>query len=192
MRYDCHQLVVVDPIKELFQIEIHHPTAAFGYIPLSLRPRLMRRTSGSESVTVFGKLRIPPALQNLHDRLLHHTIQHRWDAQLTHPPRRLGYLSPSYRLRLVGPAQQLFANRWPVLLQVARQLLDRHAVDSRTSLVGLHSLVGLQAVLPLADLFHQLFPVSRAFVHALRRERFGPFARSLPSFTPALLAEGQP
>ena len=31
-----------------------------------------------------------------------------------------------------------------------------------------------------------------AFDHALRRERFGPFARSLRSFTPPLLAKGQP
>ena len=36
----------------------------------------------------------------------------------------------------------------------------------------------------IGDLFHQFFMVSRAFVHALRRERFGPSARSLWSFTP--------
>jgi hypothetical protein len=33
---------------------------------------------------------------------------------------------------------------------------------------------------------------SRAFVHAFRREHFGPLARNLRSFTPRLLAEGQP
>jgi hypothetical protein len=34
--------------------------------------------------------------------------------------------------------------------------------------------------------------LSWAFVHALRRGRFGPFARSRWSFTPPLLAKGQP
>ena len=55
----------------------------------------------------------------------------------------------------------------------------RVGIDARTALVGLHSLESLQAVLPLANLFHQLFVVSRAFDPALRRGRFGPFARSI-------------
>ncbi len=99
----------------------------------------------------------------------------------------------SHRLRLVGPTQQLFADGWPAFLQGAGQLLDRHAVDARTALVGLHPLQSPQAILPLADLFHQLFIVpGRAFGHAFRRARFGPFARIPRSFTPPLLAKGQP
>jgi hypothetical protein len=97
-------------------------------------------------VTVFGELRVPPALQNLHHRLLDHAIQHRRDAQLTHPAVRLGYLYPPHRLRFVSPCKKLFADGCPVLLQVSRQRLDRHAVDARTSLVGLHSLESLHTV----------------------------------------------
>ena len=119
-RYGCHQLVVVDPVEELFQIEINHPAAACGDVLLRLGYRLMCRASGPEPVTVFGKLRVPPALQDLHHRLLHHAVQHRRDAQLSHPSVRLGYLYPLYRLRLVSPTQQLFADGWPVLLQVSR------------------------------------------------------------------------
>ncbi|HTY83810.1 MAG TPA: recombinase family protein [Silvibacterium sp.] len=192
-RYGCHQLVVVDPVEKLFQIQINHPAAACGDVLLRLGYRLMCRASGPEPVTVFGKPRVPPALQDLHHRLLNHAVQHRRDAQLSHPSVRLGYLYPLHRMRLVCPTQQLFADGWPVLPQVNSQRIHRHAVDARAALVGLHSLQGLQTVLSLADLFHQLFVVlSRAFDRALRRERFGPFARSLWSFTPPLLAKGQP
>ncbi len=168
-RYRCHQLVVVDPIEKLLQIEIHHPAASFGHVLLGLGDRLMRRTPGPEPVTVFRELRVPSALQNLHHRLLHHAVQHRRDAQLTHPSVRFRYLYPLHRLRLVSPVEQLFPDGWPVLPQVSGQLLDLHAVDTRTSLVGLHSLQSLQAVLPLANFFHHLLLYSRAFSPALRR-----------------------
>ena len=45
-----HQHVVVDPIEELLQIDVHHPAAALGHILLCLRHRLMGRTSRTESV----------------------------------------------------------------------------------------------------------------------------------------------
>ena len=111
---------MVDPVEELFQIQIHHPAAAFGYILLSLGYRLMRRASGPEPVAVNGKLRVPSALQDLHHRLLNHAVQHRRDAQLAHPAVRLGYLYPLHRLRLVSTCKKLFADGWPVLQQVAR------------------------------------------------------------------------
>ena len=88
-RYRRHQLVVIDPVEELLQVEINHP-APFGDVLLRLGYRLMCRASGPEPVTVFGKLRIPPALQDLHHRLLHHAVQHCRDAQLSHPPSGLG------------------------------------------------------------------------------------------------------
>jgi hypothetical protein len=80
----------------------------------------MGAASGPEPVTVFGKLRVPSALQNLHHRLLNHAVQHRRDAQLTHPSVRLGYLYPLYRLRLVSTCKKLGADGWPVFQQVSR------------------------------------------------------------------------
>ncbi len=53
------------------------------------------------------------------------------------------------------------------------------------------SLVSLAAVFPLADFFHQLLVTSWTFGFAFRRVRFGPFLRSLWSFTPPLLSKGQ-
>src|SRR6202007_1037447 len=164
---------------------------ASGDVLLRLGYRLMRRAFRSEPVAVFGEGWVPSALQNLHHRLLDKTIQHRRDTKLSHPAVRLRDFHPSHRLWLVGPAQQLFPYGGPVLLQVARELADFHAIDSRTSFVRFDSLVSLPAVSPLADFFHQLLVTSWTFGFAFRRERFGPFLRSLRSFTPPLLSTGR-
>src|SRR6202007_1571513 len=100
----------------------------FGY-------RLMRRAFRPERVTVLGEYWVPSALQNLHHRLLNESVQHRRDAKLSHPAVRLRDFHPSHRLWLVGPTQQLFPYRGPVLLQGARELSDFQAVDSLTSFV---------------------------------------------------------
>jgi hypothetical protein len=105
--------------EKLFQIEIHHPAVPVGDILLRLGHRLMRRALGTKPVTVFGKRRVPPVLQNLHRRLLDKPIQHRRNAQLAHPAVRFRDLHSPHRLRLVGSTQQLLPNGWPVLLQVA-------------------------------------------------------------------------
>src|SRR5258706_6491429 len=162
-----------------------------SYVLLTLGCRVLRRAFRPEPVTVFGKCRVPAALQTLHHRLLDQSIQHRWDAKLSHPAVRLRDFHPSHRLWFVGPAYQLFPYHEPVLLQVVRELSDFHAVDSRTSFVRFDSLVSLPAVFPLADFFHQLLVTSWTFGFAFRRKRFGPFLRSLRSFTPLLLSKGQ-
>ncbi len=182
---------MIDPIKEFLKIEVNHPAMARSDILLRFGYRLMRRAFRPEPVTVFGEDGVPSALQNLHHCLLDQAIQHRRDTKLSHPAVRLRDFHPSHRLWLVGPAQQLFPYRGPVLLQVARELSDFHAIDSRTSFVRLHSLVGLPAVFPLADFFHQLLVTSWTFGFAFRRARFGPFPRSLRSFTPIPLSKGQ-
>src|SRR3984893_14933380 len=94
-----HQSVVVDPIEELLQIQIHHPAIAFGDVLLRLFHRLMRRPPRTKPVAVFGKRPVPSALQNLHHRLLDKPIQHRRDAKLSHPSVRFRDLYPFYRLR---------------------------------------------------------------------------------------------
>jgi hypothetical protein len=70
---------------------------------------------------VIGKRSVPAPLQNLKHRLLDESIQHCRHAELSHPTtiRLVDLYSPD-RLRPVGPTQQLFPNRWPVLLQVIR------------------------------------------------------------------------
>ena len=76
-----HQFVVVDSVEKFLQIKIHHPRVAFGDILLRLRHRLVSRPPRSKPVAVLGKGPVPPALQDLHHRLLDKSIQNRRDRQ---------------------------------------------------------------------------------------------------------------
>ena len=134
-----HQFVVIDSIEKFLQIEINHPAVARGNVLLCLGHRLMRRSSRSKTVAVVGERRVPLPLQNLHHRLLKKSIERSWDTKLSPPSsvRLLDFHTP-YRLRFIGPVQQLFPDGEPVLLQVAAELADSHPVDPRATFVGLH------------------------------------------------------
>src|SRR5262252_2046514 len=130
-----HQFVVLDSIEKFLQIEIDDPTITLRDVLLRLGYCLMSRSTWSKTVTVIGKGRVPPSLQNLHHRLLDESIQHSWNAELAHSSVRLRYFYPTDRLRFVGFTQQLFPNGWPVLFQVVDELTDGHPVDARTTFV---------------------------------------------------------
>src|SRR4030095_9012039 len=117
----------------------------------------MSRPSRPDPVAVIGKRPVPSPLQNLHHRLLDESIQHRWDAKLSHPDGhqevsrfylnigvrqhpsvRLADSPPPSRLRLISPVQQLFPDGWPVLLQVILDSADGHPVNAWTTFIGLH------------------------------------------------------
>src|SRR5882757_878255 len=135
----AHQLVMIDPIEEFFQIKINHPTVACSDILLRLSHGVTRGSTWSEPIAVLGECRVPLLLQNLHHRLLNKAIQHGWDAKLSHPSSiRLRDFHPSHRFRFVGPVQQLLPSGRPVLLQIVAELIDRHPVDTRATFVALH------------------------------------------------------
>jgi hypothetical protein len=69
---------MVDPIEELFQIEINDPSVALRDILLRLGHGVMCGATRSEPIAVLGKRRIPLPLQNLHYRLLDKAIQYGW------------------------------------------------------------------------------------------------------------------
>src|SRR6202521_2693594 len=87
----------------------------------------------------IGERRVPLPLQNLHHRLLQKSIERSWDTKLSHPSsvRLLDFHTP-YRLRFIGPVQQLFPDGEPMLLQVAAELADGHSVDPCSTFVALH------------------------------------------------------
>ena len=110
---------------------------------------------------------------------------------LRHASLRLGNLDSFHRLRPIGSVKQLFTNLGPVTLQVLRQLADGHAVHTRSTLVGLHSLECLPQVLALAHLLHQRIRLRRALGFSLRHGQFGPFDGGCREFTPSFRREGQ-
>src|SRR5210317_344886 len=101
--------------------------------------RLMRRALRTKAETVLGECGIPILLQDLKQRLLDETVENGWDAKLSHPTTRFGYLYALHRLRLIGPTKKLVAFFLPVLLQVARQLPNAHPVNAGAPLIGLDS-----------------------------------------------------
>src|SRR5438309_2815989 len=171
-----HQFVVIDSIEEFLQIEINHPAVARGNLLLCLGHCLMRGSARSKTVAVVGERRVPLPLQNLHHRLLDPTIQHCWDTKLSHPSVRFGDFHPPHRFRLVGPTQQLFSDRWPVLA-------DGHSIDARATFISLHLLQSLLQVFSLTYFLHQSARAGWAFGAMPRRGRFGLFPFRFAGFT---------
>ena len=92
--------------------------------------------------------------------LLEKSIERSWDTKLSHPPppiRLLDFHAP-YRLRFIGPVQQLFPDGEPVLLQVATELAD----GPPPSIPALPLFLPSPAVMPPTDFFSlTYFPMSR-------------------------------
>src|SRR2546426_6227306 len=139
----------------------------------------MGRSSGSKTIAVVGERRVPPPLQHLHHRLLDQSIQHRRDAKLSHPAVRLGDFHPPHRFRLVGPAQQLFSDRWPVLLQIVGELVNGDPVHSRATFITFHLPPCFLQVFSLTYFLHQSIRAGWAFGGMHRRGRFGVFPSCL-------------
>ena len=65
-----HQDVVVDPVEELLQVDVHDKAVAGRDVRLRLFHGLMRRAPRPEAVAVLGERRIPLFLKNLQHGLL--------------------------------------------------------------------------------------------------------------------------
>jgi len=82
--------------------------AVFFYRLGEIRDRSFEQQQYRASGLTLATDALHTALQNLHHCLLNQSIQHRWDAKFPHPSVRLRDFHPTYRLRLIGPTQQLF------------------------------------------------------------------------------------
>src|SRR3974390_898746 len=133
-------------------------------------------SSRSKTIAGLGERRVPLPLQNLHHRLLDEAIQHRRDAKLSHPAVRFGDFHPPHRLRFIGPIQQLFSDHWPVLFQVARELVHGDPVHSRATFITFHLLQCFLQVLSLTYFLHQPAGSSWAFGSIRRHQRFSLFS----------------
>ncbi len=65
---------MIDPVEKLFEIEIDHDVVAVGDVTLRLSHCLMGGAPRSKAVTVLGKRRVPPLLENLQHRLLNQSV----------------------------------------------------------------------------------------------------------------------
>jgi hypothetical protein len=96
------------------------------------------------------------------------------------------------RPRFVGAFKQLGAKRRPVVLQMLRQGLNGHAVDSRRSLVAPDLRQRFPQIVAIDNRFHaQSGHGRRAFGVGARRTGFGPSPRALAGFTRSRRRKGQ-
>src|SRR5438128_4596973 len=79
--------------------------------------------------------------------------------------------------------QQLFSDRWPVLLQVVGDSADGHSIDARATFISLHLLQSLLQVFSLTYFLHQSVRAGWAFGVMPRRGRFGLFPSCFAGFT---------
>jgi hypothetical protein len=141
------QDVVVDLVKELGQVHVHHHALA----RLDVRPcgldRIMRTPARSKPVAVFAERGVDQRLQHLQKGLLDQTICHRRDAQLALAAVRLGNHHLAYRAGPVTSCQQRLADFWPARAQQLAGLLNIEPVHPSRALVGLDPLPRLLQVL---------------------------------------------
>ena len=173
-----HQHVVVDPVKELLQVDIHHDAAAFLHVGLCATHRVVRPPSGPEAVARIREGRVEQRLQDLQQGLLDEPVEHGWDAELALAPARLRDRHPSHRLRLVAPREEFLAKPRPVHAQMIGQRFDCHPVDAGTARILSNTLQCGQKVPAFARLLHQVAG-SWALVSVPSRGRFHTQARPL-------------
>src|SRR5262249_15791369 len=169
--------------EELLQVDVHDKVVPRRDVVLRPQHSLMRRAPRPKAEACLGERLVPLRLQHLHHRLLDEAVEHRRDAERPQAARRLRYLHPPHRLRLVGALKQLSPDREPVLLQVGRQVIDAHAVDSPCPLVALPSRQRFPQILTLDNCFHRRSGDRRAFETGSRRARFGLLSGGARGFT---------
>ena len=149
-----HQAVVINSVEKLFEIEIDHDVVALGDVALRLGDCLLGGAHRSKAVTVLGKRRVPPLLENLQHSLLNQSVDDARHAELSDPAVRLGDFDPFDRLRLIGSLKQSSPNVWPVLTQVILGGVDGHSINARTALVASNALPRSFEIPSITHLLH--------------------------------------
>jgi site-specific DNA recombinase len=109
------QPVVIDPIKERFQIKIDHPATTSADVRLHLPHGLVGRALRTKPVAAGMEVRFPLLAYHLSNGLLDEPVEHCGNTQQTRAPIGLGDLHAAHRLRAITACYQLCADLQPVL-----------------------------------------------------------------------------
>src|SRR4051812_46639232 len=134
-RHRGDQPVVVDPVEELGQVDVHDKLIACDDIGLRLRHRLVGGAARPEAEAVLAERRVPQRLELLENRLLDHAINRGWNAKVARPAGRLRDGYPTHRLRLVAPLEQLSFDFRPARLENSGPLFDGDPVNAGAPLL---------------------------------------------------------
>ena len=158
------QDVMIDPVKELRQVNVDYDSPARLDVRLRGQHRIMRTPARPEAVAVLAESGVKQWLQHLEQCLLDQSIRHRRDAQLALASVRFPDRYPSYRAGPLRPCQQTFANRRPFGLQQSGRLVNVQSVHPCRSLVGTHPLERLPQVLSCQRRRQQRRPCAPGFM----------------------------
>lgn len=164
------QAVVVDPIEETFEVDVHDPGVALADVLLGSPDGLVGVAARPEAIAVVRKRGLPERAQDLSDRLLDDAIEDRRNTQRADSAVGLRDLNAPHRRGAVAAVQELAPDPVTVAAKKTRELGDGHAVDPRCSTVRHHATHGPLPVLWFADLLHP-FRSIQALVLMTRRGR---------------------
>ncbi|MNF81553.1 hypothetical protein D3C84_638300 [compost metagenome] len=132
---------MVDPIKELLQIELHTPAVTRRHMAAGGFDSLVSTSARTKTVAVVREQRIEERRELLQQRLLDQAIHDAGNAQLSCPALGFGDVNGAYTLRVIFAGQQSVLENRPILFHVVCQLVDRHAIGTRCALVADHALI---------------------------------------------------
>jgi hypothetical protein len=101
---------MVDPIKELRQIDVNHDALAVLHMPVCCLSGIPRTTAGPEPIAVFTKSGIDQRLQRLQQRLLNQTVDDNGNAQFAFAVIWLGDADATHRTGPIRACHQLLSD----------------------------------------------------------------------------------
>ena len=106
-----HQDVVVDLIKELFQVKVYGYFVTLLHVRRASLECLVCTSIRSESIARFAHLRVEYGGEHLHKSLLHQSVYRRWYTQLPPPAIWFRDVHSLYLLWLVAAVEQMLYDR---------------------------------------------------------------------------------
>lgn len=125
-----HEDVVIHFVEELFQVHIHNPLSSGLLVFPRLPDCVVRTPFGTETIAVFGKIRIEDRTQHLTDSLLNQPVNHCWNTKLAHSAARLRDFDPLDRIWLVGFFQQSLPDAGPCFPEIFGSNFDESLVHA--------------------------------------------------------------
>lgn len=126
-----HELVVVYPVEERFDIEVYHPLTALFDIASGLSHRVCGLPARPVAIASFREGRFQNRREDLEQHLAYEPVECCGDTERSGSPAGFGDVGCSYRLRFVASGQQRRPNLVPLAVEVFGQLFGRHGIDAR-------------------------------------------------------------
>ena len=150
-------------VEEAFKVKVNYIDVTFIDYLLRSSQCFMATSSRAEAVACLTELVLINRSQYLVDGLLHQAVYHCRYAQKAPLAVVFGYFYPLDWVRTVRAVQQGTNEFFLIGQEPWEQLLTRHLVDTTTSLVSHHCLVGSIKICRAKDLLEKVFLVKWYF-----------------------------